>query len=200
MPNTPVLGLPYPALNDSADVPRDIEALAMGVDVLGVVPVGSVVMWMGAAAPSGWLLLNGQVVSAAQYPGLAAIFGESGGNVTLPDMRDRFPAGASATQALGSVGGEASHLLTAAEAAQKAVTSGLNSAGHTHTLGGLPFLADIAGGLYLAGSGARQGAVQSAATGGVSANHTHAIAGSNATAAHENRPPYRAVNFIIKAG
>src|SRR4029077_6354783 len=32
MPNTPVLALPYPSATDTADVPRDIQALAVKLD------------------------------------------------------------------------------------------------------------------------------------------------------------------------
>lgn len=38
MPNTPVFALPYPTLSDTADVPRDIQALATRLDALALVP------------------------------------------------------------------------------------------------------------------------------------------------------------------
>jgi hypothetical protein len=34
MPNTPVLGLPYPLSSDTADVPRDMQALAVKLDTV----------------------------------------------------------------------------------------------------------------------------------------------------------------------
>jgi hypothetical protein len=34
MPNTPVLGLPYPQASDTADVPRDMQALAVKLDAV----------------------------------------------------------------------------------------------------------------------------------------------------------------------
>jgi hypothetical protein len=60
-------------------------------------PVGSVMMWMTATAPSGWLFLDGSTVSQATYPALAAVFGVGSGTFNLPDMRDRFVAGRAAT-------------------------------------------------------------------------------------------------------
>jgi hypothetical protein len=56
MPNTPVLGLPYPQASDTADVPRDVQALAVKLDT--VVPaqagktatVSSLVSEVGQAA------------------------------------------------------------------------------------------------------------------------------------------------------
>jgi hypothetical protein len=38
MPATPVFALPYPSLSDTADVPRDIQALAVRLDGLSLVP------------------------------------------------------------------------------------------------------------------------------------------------------------------
>lgn len=116
MPNTPVLGLPYPTDSDTADVPRDIQALANALDTQpSIVPVGALVLWAVAAPPVGWLICNGQSVSATAYPKLAALLGAPGGNVTLPDLRDRVPVGASAARPVGTPGGEATHLITTAE-------------------------------------------------------------------------------------
>jgi hypothetical protein len=38
MPTTPVFALPYPVASDTADVPRDIQALAVKLDGLALVP------------------------------------------------------------------------------------------------------------------------------------------------------------------
>lgn len=55
------------------------------------VPVGAVMDFAGASAPTGWLLCFGQSVATATYPGLfAAIaytYGGSGPNFTIPDCR-----------------------------------------------------------------------------------------------------------------
>jgi microcystin-dependent protein len=68
----------------------------------------------------------GQLVPAATYPKLAALLGQAGGNVTIPDLRDRVPLGASATKALGSLGGEETVRLAAAQ-------SGVPAHPHGHT-------------------------------------------------------------------
>jgi hypothetical protein len=57
-------------------------------------------MWPTAAAPTGWLFLNGATYSQATYPDLAAVFGVVSGTFTLPDMRDRFVGGLAAVGAL----------------------------------------------------------------------------------------------------
>jgi len=99
-------------------------------------PAGSIVMYGGASAPSGWLLCDGSAVSRAGYASLFAIvgttFGVGDGATTfnLPDLRQRFPLGkaASGTGAtLGSTGGSIDH------------THGMQNhthsiASHTHTM------------------------------------------------------------------
>jgi hypothetical protein len=109
---TPNLSLPYPVPDDSVDVPRDIQALATALDAGRAVPVGSLLMWPTAAPPTGFLVCNGSTVSSATYPALAAVLGEAGGLVTLPDLRDTFPVGAGPTMALGSKGGAAAVTLS----------------------------------------------------------------------------------------
>ena len=49
-------------------------------------PVGSIIMYGSASAPTGWLLCNGQ--STASYPALAAVVGSN-----VPDLRGRVPMG-----------------------------------------------------------------------------------------------------------
>jgi hypothetical protein len=72
-----------------------------------VEPTGTVKMHAGASAPPGYLLCQGQAVSRATYAALFAVIGAGDGSTTfnLPDLRDRMPMGASASRALGSIGG-----------------------------------------------------------------------------------------------
>lgn len=63
----------------------------------GVVP-GEIKMWPGATAPAGYLFCRGGTFSAAQYPILAAVLGNtygtrSGDTCYLPDFRARSPIG-----------------------------------------------------------------------------------------------------------
>lgn len=200
---TPILKLPYPQSTDTADVPRDIQALALAMDPLGVVPIGAVVLWIAVAVPGGWLLLDGQAVAAATYPVLASMFGQSAGNVTLPDMRDRFPVGISATQAANSVGGAASVALatTHMPAHSHGGKTGLRdrTQAHTHALSGSvpsqPGQSGAAGTQYVVGA-----ATLNATNSTDAPDHMHTITSEGGGTAHENRPPFRAVNFIIRAG
>jgi microcystin-dependent protein len=63
-----------------------------------LVPVGTIAMYGGAAAPTGWLLCDG--TSTTGYTTLAGIVG-----ATTPDMRGRFPIGDNSTLTLLGTGG-----------------------------------------------------------------------------------------------
>lgn len=218
MATTPILHLPYPGPDDTVDVPRDVQALATAMDPLGTVPVGAMMMWPGAAAPSGWLLMQGQQVTSAQYPGLAAVLGEVSGQVTIPDLRDRFPVGAGPTMGLGATGGATSVILAKAHmpvhdhngktgAADRALT-------HGHAMGGgliQPRSGGYIGGNFnvyqaQAGLSAVDGWASVApnlafsVTAAAAPDHLHTIGAEGGDSAHENCPPYRAVNYIIRAG
>lgn len=94
------------------------------------IPTGSIRMYGGAVAPTGWLLCDGSVVSQATYPALSVVCGtayntggEGAGNFRLPDLRQRIPIGkadSSTASVLGQSGGSANHSHTMA---------------HTHTMG-----------------------------------------------------------------
>jgi microcystin-dependent protein len=211
--STPTLALPYPTPDDQVDVPRDVKALADAIDPLGVVPVGCMMMWLTAIAPGGWLIMIGQQVDSAAYPKLAALLGQAGGLVTIPDMRDRFPAGSGPTLALNTTGGAASVALTDRQSGVRAHNHG-GATGPPRPLSGSRSLADRWRRLFRAVSRGRSGLVYyngagegrpgSTQTGGTDpADHLHPIgteAAQNALDAHENRPPFRALNFIIRAG
>jgi microcystin-dependent protein len=85
-----------------------------------LMPTGAITMWATATAPTGWLFLDGSTYSQATYPALAAVFGVSSGNFTVPDMRDRFVAGASTVSALANNSGTFA-------------PNSANSIAHTHT-------------------------------------------------------------------
>ena len=60
-------------------------------------------MWRSSAIPVGWLVCDGSTYNTTTYPFLYAHLGVD----FLPDLRDRFPVGASATKAIRTAGGSA---------------------------------------------------------------------------------------------
>ena len=127
-----------------------------------LLPAGSIIMWSGSSAPTGWLLCDGTNISRTTYASLFAITGTSygvgDGSTTfgLPDLKDRFPLGKGTNNStLGAETGSvsASSVLTtasdgdgdltvgttsvAASAKDSTTTSVVNSvsqAAHTHTI------------------------------------------------------------------
>ena len=73
-------------------------------------PVGSIVMYGGGSAPSGWLFCDGSSVAKTSYASLFTILGNTYGTATatnfyLPNLQAKFPLGKSGSHALGSTGG-----------------------------------------------------------------------------------------------
>lgn len=94
----------------------------------GFTPVGSVLPYAGASAPTGWLICNGQAVSRSVYSDLYAVcgttYGVGNGTTTfnVPDLRDRLPMGAGTSYPRGDT-----------DTGQTTLTTS-HLPGHTHTL------------------------------------------------------------------
>lgn len=91
------------------------------------IPTGTILQYAGTSAPTGWLLCNGQEVSASSALGtlLGSKYntgGETPGNVRVPNLVSKFPYGDSA----GGGGGASTVTLTAN-----------NLPTHTHAVGSL---------------------------------------------------------------
>jgi microcystin-dependent protein len=124
--------LPYSTEDDEVDPALDGQTMMEAVDKL--VQPGMAMVWFTAVAPVGWYLLNGQKVSSASNPGLAAIFPTAAGQVTLPNLKDRFLAMAGTLLTLGQSGGADKVALTPAQIATHTHSDGTLSAdSHTHT-------------------------------------------------------------------
>src|SRR3990167_1707849 len=91
-------------------------------------PIGTVVCYAGAAAPSVWLLCNGDAVSrttyASLYSAIGTTFGPGNGTTTfnVPDARGRATVGVGTgagltARALAATGGAETHALSEAELA-----------------------------------------------------------------------------------
>lgn len=110
--------------------------------VTNLIPTGTVWDYLGATAPTGWLLLNGAAVSRTTYSALFALlgttYGAGDGSTTfgLPDARGRTTIGAGtgaglSPRTLGAKLGEETHAQTGAEVGVH--YHPINDVGHTHT-------------------------------------------------------------------
>ncbi|WP_258103558.1 tail fiber protein [Marinoscillum sp. MHG1-6] len=168
-------------------------------------PAGTIVMWSGTTPPNGWALCDG---------------------TNGPDLRGRFVvgyhSGDSDYNSTGKTGGEKAHKLTASEMpghnhsigsdthSHTASTSGSDGA-HSHTINwsdGVPpkvFYRERAGGGNATNGyeGSTTPTIPSGGTHGhqITVNsdtHTHAMGNTGGSQAHENRPPYYVLAYIIK--
>jgi len=148
------------------------------------VPSGAIMLWSGSTAsiPSGWYLCNGS-------------------NGT-PDLRDRFVVGAGSSYAVGATGGAATVALSTSQLPSHSHSfSGTTSTtgAHTHSVS---YTAAEGG----SGSGSLVQDYNSGYTNkstSSAGSHAHTFSGTTSStgsgSAHENRPPYYALAYIMKA-
>lgn len=162
------------------------------------VPKGGIIMWSGAVSsiPTGWGLCDGTVYTY------------SGVSTQSPNLTDRFIVGAGNDYDVGDTGGANSVTLTTSQMPSHSHSSGslaTNTAGeHIHQI-----YANNRGsyGSQLDGLGAFRDDAERlledwADTIRPAGSHSHTISGSTGSSgsggAHENRPPYYALAFIIR--
>lgn len=143
----------------------DVMGLASGA------PIGSITMWPILTPPTDWLICNGQVTTG--YSELIAVVGAN-----VPDLRDRFPIGASGTKAEGTTGGSATRTLTQA-----------NMPSHDHT---------VASRKNANAWGAQDNASEAGGAAGTGSSFNTGLKGGDAAFSILN--PYLSLNFIIYAG
>lgn len=146
--------LPFPNTDrsDTADVPRDISALAQATDasLLSLRRddlIGEIKIWPTLVAPTGFLICDGSVLAqAGQYAALYGVVGgafntggEGAGNFRLPDCRGRTLFGIdgaggrlSANDALGNSGGFEAVTLNSGQIPAHAHP--VNDPGHGHNV------------------------------------------------------------------
>jgi microcystin-dependent protein len=174
-----------------------------------LVPVGTIVAYPGASAPTGWLLCNG--TSTTGYTALAALVG-----ATTPDFQGHTlvgkgsaPFNGALLSKFGSTTSTAAHTHEVYHDHGNQDTGG-DSAEHTHDIllsstpsGDLTTVAPSAG-TGLIAQGSNTSAVTSS---GRNAGHTHPVnilpnqvtsGDSSVTTAHGNVQPSALVNYIIK--
>lgn len=182
-------------VNDRANV--TLTAAVAGV------PSGIVLPYIGASAPSGFLVLDGSAVSRTTYASLFGIagttFGAGDGSTTfnLPNVKSRtivgLDSGATEFNARGKTGGEKTHVLTLAELASHTHTVAHDPHAHVPFDDGTNFVTNNGSrGAYTAGpSGGFTGAT-SVNSPGLSINPAGSGGG------HNNLQPYMSLLYIVK--
>lgn len=181
-----------------------------------LVPVGTIAMYGGASAPTGWLLCNG--TSTTGYPTLAGIVGS-----TTPDLQGRFAIGDNATLNLLGTGGSATiaeanlpshtHTFSATSGSSTTGITLSTTGAHVHTINGEGFVANVQD--VLNGDGQRvlesdlstSASTEDTASAGdhthtvTDSGHTHSVSGTTGNGSGSGTayyPPYLVVNYIIK--
>ncbi len=152
-------------------------------------PVGSMLMYGGSAAPSGWLLCDGSAVSRTTYAALFAVIsttfgaGDTTTTFNVPDLQRRVPFGYRSGDTLGASDGVAA-------GSRATSTAHTHTEAHTHTV--------ARDGWGTAGASPVTGRLQTS-TGNVehADNDLTSGAASNANTGSTTLG-YQVVNFIIK--
>lgn len=175
------------------------------------IPVGLISMWSGSSVPAGWTLCNGVTVGRS----------DGTGNITPPDLRDRFIVGSGGAYSVGTTGGASTTYLTVDQLPPHSHSASSDSQGnHSHTVNdpGHQHYAPVNNSATgfgsadgpsvatLAGSSINTNATpptSKATTGiGIAAggihNHNITVGTTGAGAGVDNRPPYFALAFIMK--
>ena len=170
---------------------NDLFAQAVNAAVGQAAPRGVIVMWSGAAnaVPAGWALCNGA-------------------NGT-PDLRDRFIVGAGKTYSVGATGGKNEVALTKDQMPnhthafvmdnQVGVYDVPGSRGNPDKKGKNSGWMDNGTGYTSSFSSSNKEQARRYFTGTAGGDATDTVVGTDGKAyAHENRPPYYALCFIMK--
>lgn len=172
--NTPVIGIDARLTTAEGDI-DDLQAITP-------VPVGAILPFYGTSAPTNYLICDGSTFSGATYPALQTVLG----GTTLPDLKGRFlvgyNSGDSDYNAMAKIGGSKTHTLAETEIPS-----------HTHNV-------RFSTNNWYTGTGTESGVeAKLTSTGADYAGLTAEGQSGTVGQAHENRPPFYTVNYIIKA-
>lgn len=157
---------------------RDVRVKGRIKDKTGyVVPVGTIVPYAGTSAPQGWLWCHGQTFDTSDYPDLHDVLGSN----QVPNLKNRFLVGAGDTYALNATGGEDQVILKVEQMPS-----------HNHA-------PDSTFKYVLKVDGNCTTDKNNNTSGEPNLGSAKAMGSRGGGQSHENRPPYYALNYIIKA-
>ncbi len=189
---------------------QDVATINIALAKLAPPPLGIVQMWAGSKVPAGYELCEGQQLRITDYPELYAALGTTfnsapnyagttqsttSGYFRLPDLRGRFIAGYSTTDTdynkYGKAGGAKTVQLTTAQ-----MPSHTHSVNDYYQLEAGGFMRPISGSETV--SRTEGPAIKKDNDNDTLLYRTHATASAGSSSAHENRPPYYVLAFIMK--
>ena len=156
-------------------VTQSVDGTANAAWTIPTFPTGGIIMWSGSIAsiPAGWLLCDGT-------------------NGT-PDLRSRFVVGAGSTYNPGDTGGADTVTLTTAQIPSHTHTATVTDPGHVHAI--FARTSTLSGGSFVGASVSPPSVNTEPAFTGISVSNAATGGGGS----HENRPPYFALAFLMKA-
>jgi microcystin-dependent protein len=182
-------------------------------------PVGAIIQFGGASAPTGWFICDGTEKSITTYQTLYNVLTATGSvfpygantngsggvgstHFRLPNLAGRIPVGFDAGQTefdvLGETGGDKSVTLTEAQSGLRSHSHGTTESAHTHDIGDFG-LTTIQSGTGASTSVWRLQTTPNTFSLSASTGLTvNSVAGASATDAHTNLQPYIVLNYIIK--
>jgi microcystin-dependent protein len=142
---------------------------------------GIIQLFAGSSGPDGYLICDGSLYNATDYPNLFSVigytYGGSTGQFNVPNLKGRVPVGIDGSQSefnvLGEVGGEKTHTLTINE-----------MPAHTHSYQNQPNSHQVAVSLTTTGTAD-------------DVNIDQTTGSTGGSQAHNNLQPYIVLNYII---
>jgi microcystin-dependent protein len=183
-------GIAIPDPGDWADIEVGFKNFLDAVE-----PVGIIKTFAGNVAPAGYLLCDGTAIPAGTaYDALRNLIGAN-----TPDLRGKAPMGAGQNGVnIRTTGGEATHVLSAAEMPAHAHGASTDAQGnHYHPI---PGIINTGSGTNPINVGLLTRAGNRDYNTDWAGQHAHnvSIANAGGGGAHNNMSPYYGVNFIIK--